>query len=143
VPDETDQGQWLVIQPGEIVTSFFLPLPEPIAYPQGRVSETLLHIGPRQVELLVSSALPFGLRRWDKDVPSSEDPEASESELSRVRYPVDLRAMRNWSNKALLSSSALAYQVIAAPGLGLMRHLRSSEQWAPKGWSIPRSNCLC
>jgi hypothetical protein len=115
MPDETDQGQWLVIHPREILTSFFLPLPEPLAFPQGRVSETLLRIGLRQLETLVSSALPFGLRRLDKDTPSSGGSETSESESSRVRYPVDLRAIRNWSNKALLSSSALSYHVITGP----------------------------
>jgi len=115
MPDEMDQGQWLVIQPREIVATFFLPLPEPLAFPQGRVSQTLLPIGVRQLELLVSSGLSFGLRRLDEEAPSSGDPHTSESESFRVRYPVDLGAMRNVSNKVLLSSSALPYKVIAGP----------------------------
>src|SRR5215218_7724913 len=48
IHDELDQGQWLIIQPREIVATFFLALPEPLAFPQGRASQTLLPIGVRQ-----------------------------------------------------------------------------------------------
>jgi hypothetical protein len=115
IHDELDQGQWLIVQPREIVATFFLALPEPLAFPQGRVSQTLLPIGVRQLEILLSSELSFGLRRLDEKAPESGDPQTSQSQSSHVRYPVDLRAMRNLSNKALLSSSALPYQVIAGP----------------------------
>jgi hypothetical protein len=115
IHDELDQGEWLIIQPREIVATFFLALPEPLAFPQGRVSQTLRPIGVRQLEVLLSSELSFGLRRLDEKAPESGDPQTSQSQSSLVWYPVDLRAIRNLSNKALLSSSALPYQVIAGP----------------------------
>jgi hypothetical protein len=115
IHDELDQGQWLIIQPREIVATFFLALPEPLAFPQGRASQTLLPIGVRQLEILLSSELSFGLRRLDEKAPASGDPQSSQSQSSHVRYPVDLRVMRNLSNKAILSSSALPYQVTAGP----------------------------
>lgn len=102
-----DHGDWLVAHPGELNAVFFLPLTEPLGFPNNETIPTHYAMDRKIVDSFVTSGLDLTFQRMDE--PAEQHLEIP-AEFIREEW-----SGQNWSHVRALSSSVLVHQVVADP----------------------------
>ncbi len=100
---DLNAGHWCIVHPGELVATFLLPLPDPVALADGTVLPSHRRLEPAAVDLLQ----PWLNELWLQELggPGVE----SCSALAGDDPPGDVPI--NWSNKVVLRASIQFHQV--------------------------------
>lgn len=118
---DTDDGQWMIIHPSELIATFLLPLPDPISLQDGTVLPTYRPLERATIQVLEPWLDELWLRKLDGSalVPCSEVGASEGNESAHV----------NWSNKCTLVTSIQFHQTFSDAGLrlGLEPAIRLAE----------------
>lgn len=118
---DTDDGQWKIVHPGELIATFVLPLPDPIALQDGTVLPTYRRMERATVQVLEPWLNELWLQALDGSamVPCSMMGHSRGNESAAV----------NWSNKCGLVTSIQFHQTSsdARLRLGLEPAMRLAE----------------
>lgn len=117
---ETASGQWIVIQPYEIMATFLIPLPDPLPVADLTTLPSLLSLETATINVLEPWISILGLQRLD---------EPGLSDLSDMLSVVSTSGVVNWANKKVLECSILFHQVFDDAGfrVGLEPAMRLAE----------------
>lgn len=107
----TDDRQWMIVHPGELVATFLLPLPDPVPLEDGLVLPTYRSLEHATIQQLQ----PWLEELYLQDLGGSQIVPCSEM-VSRER---DGAAPTNWSNKCTLVTSIQFHQTFSDAGLRL------------------------
>ncbi|WP_146044444.1 hypothetical protein [Amycolatopsis sp. BJA-103] len=111
-----DEGVWLVSNERQIIATFYLPLPEPLALASGTQIPTYLRFYRDSIEILNNANIDLLFQSLEISPGMAILETAEQRRLHRSSH-----GRENWSNKAWLSSSILIHQVasdlIARTGL--------------------------
>lgn len=118
---DTDDGQWMIVHPREIIATFLLPLPDPISLPDGTILPTYRPMGQATLQVLE----PWLDELWLQGLGGSAIVPCSEMRASEGNESAPV----NWSNKYTLLTSIQFHQTFSDAGLrlGLEPALRLAE----------------
>lgn len=108
---DTDDGEWMIVHPDQIVATFLLPLPDPIALKDGGVLATYRGLDNNRVGLLEPVLDDLWMQRTDGSavVPCQQMLSGDAAEV----------VVDNWSNKLLMHTSIQFHQTFSDAGLRL------------------------
>jgi len=106
---DTNDGQWMIVHPGELIATFLLPLPDPIPLHDGTVLPTFRRVETATVQMLMPWLDELWLQELDGAavVPCSVMRGSEGDEATPV----------NWSNKCILVTSIQFHQTFSDAGL--------------------------
>jgi hypothetical protein len=118
---DTDDGQWMIVHPGELIATFLLPLPDPISLQDGIVLPTYRPMEHATIQVLK----PWLDELWLKELDGSATVPCSSMRASEGNESASV----NWSNKYTLVTSIQFHQTFSDAGLrlGLEPAMRLAE----------------
>ncbi|CAN5801323.1 hypothetical protein BH24ACT5_BH24ACT5_22600 [soil metagenome] len=108
---DTEDGQWTIFHPGELIATFLLPLPDPIPLPDGAVLPTYRPMEHAAIQVLE----PWLDEMWLQRLDGSAIAPCNEMRTSGGDEP----ALVNWSNKFTLVASIQFHQTFSDARLRL------------------------